>query len=62
MSLEFENAPYCKAKGCTALLTHKVDYDRGLCISCYEENKNEIICNNCSAVKPDLCICEKVDE
>ena len=58
MSLEFENAPYCKAKGCTALLTHKVDYDRGLCISCYED-LNEVSNNNGCDCLYDLCIHQK---
>ena len=37
MSLEFENAPYCKGENCTCLLTARADFDNGYCVMCWEE-------------------------
>jgi hypothetical protein len=41
MSLEFNEAPYCQGENCTNLLTAKVDYDRGLCLLCWEDKETE---------------------
>lgn len=39
MSLSFENAPYCKTKTCTNLLTASTDFKHGYCLLCQEDRK-----------------------
>ena len=41
MSINFEYAPYCKTKNCTARLDHWVDIKKGYCVLCQENKKNK---------------------
>ena len=41
MSLDFEYAPYCKTKNCTARIDHWLDTRKGYCVLCQEHQAIE---------------------